>query len=61
MSTGNELQQAQIIKDQKESLLIPIKCEISSSYEDLFNGILEMDGLSQSSIIESLDVEKNHK
>ena len=32
--------------DGKDSLRIPIKCTIQSSYEELFNDILEMDGLS---------------
>ena len=44
-----------------ESLRIPIKSTIQSSYEELFNDILEMDGLSQQSLIDSLDVELNRK
>lgn len=47
--------------DEKDSLRIPIKCTIQSSYEELFNDILEMDGLSQKSLIESLDVELNRR
>ena len=45
--------------EENESLRIPIKCDIESCYEDLFNDILEMDGLSQRNIIESLNVEQN--
>lgn len=56
----DDLQQAQLQSDN-DPLRIPINCEILSSYEDMFNDILEMDGLSQESIIESLDIDRNHK
>ena len=46
------------IGDQK-SLRIPIQCYITSMHEEIFNEILEKDGLDQKSIIDSLNIELN--
>lgn len=48
-------------EEQVDSLKIPIKCEIQSQHEELFSTILEMDGFTQDSIIESLTIEMNKR
>ena len=59
--TSMDVSMSNHAEQPQDSLKIPIKCEIESSFEELFHDILEMDGLSQVNIIESLSVEQNQK
>lgn len=47
-------------QQQQDIVSIPIKCSFKSLYEDVFDKILQMDDISQKTLIDSLDVEFNN-
>lgn len=44
----------------KDIMSIPIKCQIKSHHENIFDKILQMDNYSQKTLIDSLDVQFNN-